>query len=110
MKLREILNSDVISLLLRWRYGPLVLIPLWVTVHAFLGYEIVTGKMRLRWSFQWIEGRESSPMLYWIYIAGSAAVLLLIDGYFLWSLFSSSRKKMPNHTAEPASPSRGGSS
>lgn len=93
MKLREVLKSDVSCLLLQWRYGPFVLVALWAVLHGLLGYELVTGKMRLRWRFEWIEGMESSPVLYWVYSAGSAGVLLLIDGYFLWSAFSGGRKK-----------------
>src|SRR4051812_27196530 len=76
MKLREFLKNDVLSLLLRWRYGPVLLLGFWAAAHAFVGYEIVAGKMRLRLRFEWIEGRESSPVLYWNYIAGSAGVLL----------------------------------
>jgi hypothetical protein len=93
MKLREVLKSDITGLILRWRYGPFVLIAILAVLHVLLGYELVTGQMRLRWRFEWIEGRESSPLLYWLYIAGSAGVLLLIDGYFLWSAFIGGRKK-----------------
>ena len=88
MKLREIMRADLGALLLRWRYGPLVMIGGWAALHALLAYEVVTGKMRLRWRFQWIEGRESAPVLFWIYIAGSVGVLLLFDGYLCWSLYS----------------------
>jgi hypothetical protein len=101
MKLREVLKSDVTSPLLRWRYGPLVLIAIWAALHVLLGYELVTGQMRLRWRFEWIEGRESSPVLYWIYIAGSAGVLLLVDAYFLRSTFGGVRRKGPIQQQEP---------
>ncbi len=93
MKLREVLKSDITSLLLRWRYGPLVIIAIWIGLHILLGYEVVTGQMRLRWRLEWIEGRESAPVLYWIYIAGSAGVLMLVDVFFLRSAFSGGRKK-----------------
>ncbi len=101
MKLREFLKSDVTNLLLRWRYGSLVLIGIWAALHVLLGYEVVSGKMRLRWRFEWVEGRESSPVLYWIYIAGSAGALLFVDGYFLWAMLICDRKKKPNQAPEP---------
>jgi hypothetical protein len=94
MKLRHIRNSRPVDLVLRWRYGPLVMVAVWITIHVLVGYELVTGKMQERWSFSWIEGRRSAPLLYWIYVGGKAGALLLIDGYYLWTVFGG-RKKEP---------------
>lgn len=69
------------------------MVALWIAIHVLVGYELVTGKMQERWSFEWIEGRRAAPLLYWIYVGGKAGALLLIDGYFLWTKFSGDRKK-----------------
>ena len=53
-------------------------------------YSLVSGKILHRWHFEWLEARESSPGLYWSYIAGFGVVVLFIDGFLAYGVWKNS--------------------
>jgi hypothetical protein len=55
-------------------------------LHYVFVYALVTGKIRVRFPEAWTEARESTPVLYWFYVAAFGAVVLVIDGMLVYSL------------------------
>ena len=71
--------------------GGFILIPVFyvlsgVWLNYVLVYSLATGKMLGRYATGWIEGRESSPLLYWLYVLGIGAFTLLMDGFAVYLL------------------------
>lgn len=98
MKLREVLNSDITTLILRWRYSPLVMLVGWIGLHAELVYALVTGRML--WRLGSVEGRRAAPMLYWIYIAGLAGAVLFFDIIVVLAALHDRRERRANKSPE----------
>ena len=55
-----------------------------VAIHYYFVHALATGKIRGRYSTGWIEARESSPLLYWFYVAAFGLAVVLLDGYILY--------------------------
>jgi hypothetical protein len=98
-KLREILTTDFLTVVLRLRHGPMILAAGWITLHGVFVYELVSGKIKIGRGGQWFEARESSHGLYWVVIALFAAFLLAGD--ISWFRFTfRAGKKTPNQPAQ----------
>jgi hypothetical protein len=61
-------------------------------LNGSLAYSLVSGRIPQRLRFEWIEARESSPGLYWAYIAGLGVVILFLDGLFVYGVWKSSNE------------------
>ena len=89
-KLWSILNRPIPEMIARWRYGGQALAILYLLAGAYLNYvfvyALVSGKMKIRSRWEWIEGRESLPFGYWIFVAGIGGAALFIDVWFIWIL------------------------
>jgi hypothetical protein len=64
-----------------------------VWLHYVLVYALVTGKMRAKFSMGWIEGRESTPVLYWLYVCVFGAVVIYADALFIYRLLQGRRNE-----------------
>jgi hypothetical protein len=84
----------------RWWVLPLYF-AVGVWLHYVFVYALATGKMRARISTGWIEGRESTPVLYWIYVCGFGTAVLLADGLFIYRLLQKHRNARRTESASP---------
>ena len=76
----------------RWWVAPVYfVVGLWL--HYVLVYALATGKMRAKFSTGWIEGRESTPVLYWLYVCVFGAAVIYADGLFIYRLLQGRRKE-----------------
>lgn len=75
-------------MILRLRYGPHLMASLYVAMTIYFNcvfiYALVSGKMKIRGRFEWIEGRESLPSGYWIFVLGFGGVALAMDFALIW--------------------------
>jgi hypothetical protein len=75
-------------------YGHIILAIAYTTVALVLNgvfiYSLYSGNMIGRRSWAPVEGRESAPVLYWIYITGYGLGVLLLD---LWIIYSIPKNK-----------------
>ena len=87
---RSFWNTPVPEILSRWRYGQLSLGALsflaGIYLHAVFVHALVSGKIKGRYGWQWIEARASLPLGYWIFVTVFGALALLADLWFLWIL------------------------
>lgn len=65
---------------------PVVRVLSGVAVNCAAVYSLYTGKMIGRFG-SLVEGRESAPVLYWIYIGGVGGIALFLDAYFVHGLW-----------------------
>jgi hypothetical protein len=93
-------------MILRLRYGPQLMTGLYLATVIYFNYiviyALVSGKMKIRGRFQWIEGRESLPSGYWIFVLGYGGVALALDVASIWFVYSALKKPI-----QPPVPTRG---
>ena len=65
---------------------PIVYILGAVALNTVFAYSLYTGNMIGRRNWVPVEGRESAPVLYWIYITGLGLGVLLFDLWFIYSI------------------------
>ena len=85
------------NIILRLPFGPFLLCIIYVAtlfgLNLLVIYSAITGNMIGKYSFAPVEGRESAPILYWIYLAGISFGALFFDIYILSEVLKSRRNK-----------------
>jgi hypothetical protein len=64
-------------------------------IHYVAIYSLLSGKILYR-SFNWLEARESAPLMYWFYVSAFGAAVSLTDGILLYAFIQRRRGERKN--------------
>src|SRR6201992_1082940 len=95
-RVTDIFTKDFPECLYAFRGGHIMVGAVYATAlvyaNGLLAYSLYSGKM-VTWATHPVDGRDATPILYWIYIAGLGLPTLLTDCWVAWILGRSLNKK-----------------
>ncbi len=95
-KFTDIFTKDFPECLYAFRRGPVMVAVVYVTgfvlANGFLAYVLYTGNMFTRLTLDPVDGRNATPILYWLYVIGIGTPIIALDCWVAWGLVKSTQK------------------